>query len=56
MITKCICFIAFKLKSVGYSDGDGIGIAVRRVVRTGNGGVNRVGGGCPCTVPRNGIE
>lgn len=56
MIIKCICFIAIKLGSVGHGDGNGISIVVRRVVRAGNGGVNRVGGGGSRTVARDGIE
>ena len=56
MIIKCICFIAIKLGSVGHGEGNGISIVVRRVVRAGNGGVNRVGGGYPRTVARDGIE
>ena len=44
------------MRSVGYGDGNGIGIVVWRVVRAGDGGVNRVGSCCSRTVARDGIE
>lgn len=39
------------MRSVGYGDGNGIGIVVWRVVRAGDGGVNRVGVVVPVPLP-----